>query len=129
MVPERTEISLIHHKYYQTMKSLIVLLTLSSTSFLFGQQTETSVMGKKEKPFTIERKTSQESNDSIARNNLNGILKQKSTGSSILGTTDQYKSDIQMNVNRLNNNVNTFNNNIFNRMMPQGQGIEIKKRK
>ncbi|SMO59523.1 hypothetical protein SAMN06265171_10382 [Chryseobacterium rhizoplanae] len=103
------------------MKYLIILTALSATSFLFGQQ--------KEKPFTIERKISEVSNDSIARNNLNGILKQKNTGSSILGTADQYKSDIQMNVNRLNNNVNTFNNNIFNRMMPQGQGIEIKKRK
>lgn len=103
------------------MKHLILLTALSVTSFLFGQQTE--------KPFTIERKISEVSNDSIARNNLNGILKQKNTGSSILGTADQYKSDIQMNVNRLNNNVNTFNNNIFNRMMPQGQGIEIKKRK
>ncbi|MFS4431854.1 hypothetical protein [Chryseobacterium sp. GVT01B] len=111
------------------MKSLIVLIALSATSFLFGQQTEKSATGKKEKPFTIERKLSGESNDSIAKNNLNGILKQKSTGSSILGTTDQYKTDIQMNVNRLNNNVNMFNNNTFNRMMPQGQGIEIKKRK
>ncbi|MBB6331466.1 hypothetical protein HNP24_002416 [Chryseobacterium sediminis] len=111
------------------MKSLIVLIALSATSFLFGQQTEKSATGKKEKPFTIERKLSEESNDSIAKNNLNGILKQKSIGSSILGTTDQYKTDIQMNVNRLNNNVNTFNNNTFNRMMPQGQGIEIKKRK
>lgn len=111
------------------MKSLIVLIALSATSFLFGQQTEKSATGKKEKPFTIERKLSEESNDSIAKNNLNGILKQKSIGSSILGTADQYKTDIQMNVNRLNNNVNTFNNNTFNRMMPQGQGIEIKKRK
>jgi hypothetical protein len=103
------------------MKHLIILTALSATSILCGQQ--------KEKPFTIERKISEVSNDSIAKNNLNGILKQKNTGSSILGTADQYKSDIQMNVHRLNNNVNTFNNNIFNRMMPQGQGIEIKKRK
>ncbi|WP_426479682.1 hypothetical protein ACP3T3_09755 [Chryseobacterium sp. CBSDS_008] len=111
------------------MKSLIILTALSATSFVFGQQTEKSEIVKKEKPFTIERKLSQESNDSIAKNNLNGILKQKNTGSSIFGTTDQYKSDVQMNVNRLNNNVNTFNNNTFNRMMPQGQGIQFNKRK
>ncbi len=111
------------------MKSLVVLTALSAISFLFGQQTEKSETGKKEKPFTIERKLSGIPNDSIAKNNLNGILKQKNTGSSILGTTDQYKSEIQMNVNRLNNNVNTFNNNTFNRMMPQGQGIQLNKRK
>ncbi|MCE4066125.1 hypothetical protein LXM63_13550 [Chryseobacterium gleum] len=110
------------------MKSLIVF-TLSATSFLFGQQTEKTETVKKEKPFTIERQLSEESNDSIAKNNLNGILKQRNTGSSIFGTVDQYKSDIQMNVNRLNNNVNAFNNNIFNRMMPQGQGIQFNKRK
>lgn len=111
------------------MKSLILLTALSATSFLFGQQTEKPETVKKEKPFTIERKLSEESNDSIAKNNLNGILKQRNTGSSIFGTADQYKSDIQMNVNRLNNNVNTFNNNTFNRMMPQGQGIQFNKRK
>lgn len=104
-------------------------MALSSISFLSGQQTEKSERVKKEKPFTIERKLSEESNDSIAKNNLNGILKQKNTGSSILGTTDQYKSDIQMNVIRLNNNVNTFNNNTFNRMRQQGQGIQFNKRK
>ena len=65
------------------MKGLIVLIALSATSFLFAQQTENSETGKKEKPFTIERKISEESNDSIAKNNLNGILKQKSIGSSI----------------------------------------------
>jgi hypothetical protein len=111
------------------MKSLIVLTALSATSFLFAQQTEKPETGKKEKPFTIERKLSEVSNDSIAKNNVNSILKQKNTGSSILGTTDQYKTDLQMNVNRLNNNVNTFNNNTFNRMMPQGQGIQFNKRK
>jgi len=111
------------------MKSLIVLTALSATSFLSAQQTEKPETGKKEKPFTIERKISEVSNDSIAKKNLNSILKQKITGSSILGTTDQYKSDIQMNVNRLNNNVNTFNNNTFNRMTPQGQGIQFNKRK
>ncbi|WP_291898873.1 hypothetical protein [Chryseobacterium sp.] len=111
------------------MKSLILLMALSSISFLSGQQTEKSERVKKEKPFTIERKLSEESNDSIAKNNLNSILKQKNTGSSILGTTDQYKSDIQMNVIRLNNNVNTFNNNTFNRMQQQGEGIQFNKRK
>ncbi|BFO64513.1 hypothetical protein NK356_10920 [Chryseobacterium sp. S0630] len=112
------------------MKNLTSLILLSATSFLFGQQTEKSTVGKNEKAFSIERKLSKESNDSIARNNLNDILKQKNIGgSSILGTTNQYNSEIQKNVNRLNNNVNMFNNNTFDRMMPQGQGIEIKKRK
>ncbi|WP_288445620.1 hypothetical protein [uncultured Chryseobacterium sp.] len=111
------------------MKSLLVLTALSATSFLSAQQAEKSETVKKEEPFTIVRRLPEGSNDSIAKNNLNGILKQKNTGSSIFGTADQYKSDLQMNVNRLNNNVNTFNNNTFNRMMPQGQGIQFNKRK
>ena len=111
------------------MKSLLVLITLSATSFLFGQQTQKVQSDKKQKAFTIERKLSEESNDSIAKNNLNDILKQKNTGSSILGTSNVYKSEVQNNVSRLNNNVNTFNNNTFNRMTMQGQGIQINKRK
>ncbi|WP_228410061.1 hypothetical protein [Chryseobacterium viscerum] len=111
------------------MKKIILTIAFSLSAIVFGQQTEKSETGKKEKPFTIERKLSEVANDSIAKNNLNSILKQKNTGSSILGTTDQYKTDLQMNVNRLNNNVNTFNNNTFNRMTPQGQGIQLNKRK
>jgi len=76
----------------------------------------------------MERKLPEKSNDSIAKNNLNDILKQKNAGSSILGTTNQYNSEVQMNVNKLNNNVNTFNNNTFNRL-PQAQGIQFNKRK
>ncbi|ALR31046.1 hypothetical protein [Chryseobacterium geocarposphaerae] len=102
---------------------------LSATSFLFGQQTEGLKTEKTTKASIMERKLPEKSNDSIAKNNLNDILKQKNTGSSILGTTNQYNSEVQMNVNKLNNNVNTFNNNTFNRMMPQGQGIQFNKRK
>lgn len=111
------------------MKSLILLIMLSATSFLFGQQTEGLKTEKTTRTSIMERKLPVKSNDSIAKNNLNDILKQKNTGSSILGTTNQYNSEVQMNVNRLNNNVNTFNNNTFNRMMPQGQGIQFNKRK
>ncbi|MDR6404785.1 hypothetical protein J2W57_001351 [Chryseobacterium ginsenosidimutans] len=111
------------------MKSLILLIMLSATSFLFGQQTEGLKTEKTTKASIMERKLPEKSNDSIAKNNLNDILKQKNTGSSILGTTNQYNSEVQMNVNKLNNNVNTFNNNTFNRMMPQGQGIQFNKRK
>ncbi|MGH1519205.1 hypothetical protein [Chryseobacterium sp. JK1] len=111
------------------MKSLIVLITISTTTFVFGQQTERTENVKKEKVFTIERKMAEESNDSIAKNNITDILKQKNTGSSILGTSNVYKSEIQNNVSRLNNNVNTFNNNTFNRMTMQGQGIQLNKRK
>ncbi|MFZ4929977.1 hypothetical protein [Chryseobacterium sp. Mn2064] len=106
-----------------------MLITLSTTSFVFGQQAEKTEDGKKEKVFTIERKLTEESNDSIAKNNINDILKQKNTGSSILGTSNVYKSEIQNNVSRLNNNVNTFNNNTFNRMTMQGQGIQFNKKK
>ncbi|GAA5086304.1 hypothetical protein GCM10023210_07990 [Chryseobacterium ginsengisoli] len=102
---------------------------LSATSFLFGQQTEGLKTEKTTRISIMERKLPVKSNDSIAKNNLNDILKQKNTGSSILGTTNQYNSEVQMNVNRLNNNVNTFNNNTFNRIMPQGQGIQFNKRK
>ena len=111
------------------MKSLILLITLSVTSFLFGQQTEGLKTEKTTRTSIMERKLPPKSNDSIAKNNLNNILKQQNTGSSILGTTYQYNSEVQMNVNRLNNNVNTFNNNTFNKMMPQGQGIQFNKRK
>ncbi|WP_345200463.1 hypothetical protein [Chryseobacterium ginsengisoli] len=111
------------------MKSLILLIMLSATSFLFGQQTEGLKTEKTTRISIMERKLPVKSNDSIAKNNLNDILKQKNTGSSILGTTNQYNSEVQMNVNRLNNNVNTFNNNTFNRIMPQGQGIQFNKRK
>jgi hypothetical protein len=101
---------------------------LSSTSFLFGQQTEGLKTEKTTRTSIMERKLPEKFNDSIAKNNLNDILKQKNAGSSILGTTNQYNSEVQMNVNKLNNNVNTFNNNTFNRL-PQAQGIQFNKRK
>ena len=111
------------------MKSLILLITLSATSFLFGQQTEGLKTEKTTRTSIMERKLPTKSNDSIAKNNLNDILKQQNMGgNSILGTTNQYNSEVQMNVNRLNNNVNAFNNNMFNRM-PQAQGIQFNKRK
>lgn len=113
------------------MKILILLITLSATSFLFGQQTEGLKTEKTTKTSIMERKLPTKSNDSIAKNNLNDILKQQNMkGSSILGTTNQYNSEVQMNVNRLNNNMNTFNsNNVFNRNQFQGQGIQFNKRK
>ncbi len=111
------------------MKILILLITLSSSSLLFGQQTEGLKTEKTTKTSILERKLPEKSNDSIAKNNLNDILKQKNTSNSIFGTANQYNSEVQMNVNKLQNNVNTFNNNTFNRMMPQGQGIQFNKRK
>ncbi|WP_228404631.1 hypothetical protein [Chryseobacterium wanjuense] len=111
------------------MKSLILLLMLSVTSLLFGQQMEGLKTEKTTKTSIMERKLPEKSNDSIAKNNLNDILKQQNTSTSIFGTANQYNSEVQMNVNKLQNNVNTFNNNTFNRMMPQGQGIQFNKRK
>ncbi|WP_449401119.1 hypothetical protein [Chryseobacterium wanjuense] len=112
------------------MKNLILLLMLSATSsLLFGQQIEGLKTEKTTKTSIMERKLPEKSNDSIAKNNLNEILKQKNISNSIFGTANQYNSEVQMNVNKLQNNVNTFNNNTFNRMMPQGQGIQFNKRK
>ncbi|MGG5208536.1 hypothetical protein ACQWU4_06275 [Chryseobacterium sp. MIQD13] len=111
------------------MKSLILLIMLSASSLLFGQQTEGLKTEKITKTSIMERKHPEKSNDSIAKNYLNDVLKRSNTGSSIFGTANQYNSEIQMNVNRLNNNMNAFNNNTFNRMMPQGQGIQFNKRK
>lgn len=111
------------------MKNLILLIMLSATSFLFGQQTEGLKTEKTTRTSIMERKLPVKPNDSIAKNNLNDILKQQNMGgSSILGTANQYNSEVQTNVNRLNNNVNAFNNNMFNRM-PQAQGIQFNKRK
>jgi len=110
------------------MKSLILFIVLSSAS-LFGQQTEGLKTKKAARVSIMERKPPVKSNDSIAKNNLNSVLTRKNNTNSIFGSADQYNSEIQTNVNRLNNNINTFNNNTFDRMMPQGQGIQLKKRK
>ncbi|WP_051289255.1 hypothetical protein [Chryseobacterium daeguense] len=111
------------------MKSLILVIAFSAASSLSAQQSEGIKTEKTTSTSIMERKIPVKSNGSIAKSNLNDILKQKNSGSSILGTANPYSSEVQTNVNRLQNNVNTFNNNTFNRMMPQGQGIEIKKRK
>lgn len=96
---------------------------------LFGQQTEGLKTQKTTPTSILERKIPEKSNDSLAKSNFNSILKQKDNSNSIFGTANQYNSEVQMNVNRLQNNVNTFNNNTFNRMLPQGQGIQFNKRK
>ncbi|WP_415328620.1 hypothetical protein [Chryseobacterium sp. MMS23-Vi53] len=112
------------------MKVLTLVFMFSTISIVWGQQSEVVKSEKTTGVSIMERRLPEKSNDSIAKNNLNNILKQQNMGgSSVLGTANQYNSEIQTNVNRLNNNVNTFNNNTFNRMLPQGQGIEIKKRK
>jgi hypothetical protein len=110
------------------MKNLILLMMLPASYLVSGQQAEGLKTEKTTRTSIIERKLPEKSSDSIAKNNLNDLLKQKNNSSSVFGTAYQYHSDVQMNVNRLQNNVNTFNNNLF-RMLPQGQGIEIKKRK
>lgn len=110
------------------MKSLILLMMLPASYLLSGQQAEGLKTEKTTRTSIMERKLPEKSSDSITKNNLNDMLKQKNSGSSVFGTAHQYHSDVQMNVNRLQNNINTFNNNSF-RMLPQGQGIEIKKRK
>ena len=51
---------------------------------------------------TVQQEASQQGASVTAMNKLIGAI-----------AADQYKSDIQMNVHRLNNNVNTFNNNIW----------------
>lgn len=101
---------------------------LSATS-LFGQQTEGLKTQKTTRTSILERKIPEKSNDSLAKSNFNSILKQKDNSNSIFGTANQYNSEVQTNVNRLQNNVNTFNNNTFNRMPIQGQGIQFNKRK
>lgn len=110
------------------MKNLILLITLSGVSSLFGQQTEGLKIEKASK-MSMERRIPVKSNDSLAKNNLNDILKQNTTTNSIFGTANPYHSEVQTNVNRLQNNVNTFNNNTFNKMIPQGEGIQLNKRK
>ncbi|WP_346984332.1 hypothetical protein [Chryseobacterium sp. POE27] len=110
------------------MKILILFMMLSTTS-LFGQQTEGLKTQKTTRTSILERKIPEKSTDSLAKSNFNSILKQKDNSNSIFGTANQYNSEVQMNVNRLQNNVNTFNNNTFNRMLPQGQGIQFNKRK
>lgn len=109
------------------MKILIFFLTLSATS-VFGQQTEGLKTQKTTKASIMERKLPEKSQDSLAKSNFKSILK-KDNSNSVFGTANPYNSEVQMNVNRLQNNVNTFNNNTFNRIMPQGEGIQFNKRK
>lgn len=109
------------------MKILIFFLTLSAT-YAFGQQTEGLKTQKTTKASILERKLPVKSNDSLAQSNFKSILK-KDNSNSVFGTANPYNSEVQMNVNRLQNNVNTFNNNTFNRMVPQGEGIQFNKRK
>ncbi|EJL74942.1 hypothetical protein PMI13_00822 [Chryseobacterium populi] len=102
---------------------------IPSVSFLYAQQTEGLKVEKTTRTSILERKVADKPNDSIAKSNLNNILKQQNKSSSIFGSADQYNSEIQENVNKLQNNVNSFNNNTFNRMPTQGTGIQLKKRK
>lgn len=111
------------------MKNLILFTIISSISMLYGQETEGFITQKTTRTSIMERKFPKKSNDSIAKNNLNAILKQNIGSTSIFGTANQFNSEVQTNVNRLQNSENTFNNNTFNRMMPQGQGIQLNKRK
>ncbi|MEY8759753.1 hypothetical protein [Chryseobacterium tongliaoense] len=111
------------------MKNLILLAMIPSVSLLYGQQTEGLKVEKTTKNSILERKVVNQSKDSIAKSNLNNILKQQNNNSSIFGSTDKYNSPVQENVNKLQNNVNSFNNNTFNRMPSQGTGIQFKKRK
>ncbi|MEN4761948.1 hypothetical protein ABEG63_16570 [Chryseobacterium sp. C39-AII1] len=111
------------------MKNLILIVALSTVNLLFGQQTE-GLKIVREGKMSMERRIPSKTDDSLAKNNLNDILKQNTIGgSSILGTANPYHSEVQINVNRLQNNVNTFNNNLYNRMPMQGQGIQFNKRK
>lgn len=112
------------------MKSLIFVLMCFTASFLSGQQTEGLKTEKTAKTSILERRLPSKSNDSIAKHNLNDILKQNNSGgNSVFGTANPYHSEIQTNVNRLNNNVNSFNNNVFNRLPTQGEGIQFNKKK
>ncbi|WP_326984821.1 hypothetical protein VUJ46_09935 [Chryseobacterium sp. MYb264] len=111
------------------MKNAILLIIFSAINPLLGQQTE-GLKIIKESRMSMERIIPSKSSDSLAKNNLNNSLKQNTVGSgSIWGTTHSYQSDVQTNVNRLQNNVNAFNNNLYNRMPMQGQGIQFNKRK
>ncbi len=111
------------------MRILLLPVMLFAASFLSGQQMEGLKTEKTTHTSILERKIPERSNDSIAKSNLHDIVKQKDNFRPVLGNTNPYHSEVQMNVNRLQNQVNTFNNNTFNRITPQGQGIEIKKRK
>lgn len=111
------------------MRTAAFLFMLSATSFLSAQQTEGLKTEKTANVSILEKKIPEKSGDSIARKNLNNILKKNTAGSPVFGTANPYNSEVQTNVNRLNSNVNTFNNNVFNRMQSQGQGIQLNKRK
>ncbi len=100
-----------------------------SANSLFGQQTEGLKTEKTTRTSIMERKIPDKSKDSLAKSNFNAILKNKDNSNSILGTANPYTSEIQMNVNKLQNNMNNFNTNTFNRTAIQGQGIQFNKRK
>ena len=110
------------------MKNSIILIMFFSAYSIMGQQVEGLKIEKKNTVSSIERKIDNKSNDSLAKDNLKNI-KLNNNFDSTFGTANKYNSEIQNNVNALQNNVNSFNNNTFNRMGPQGQGIQLKKRK
>ncbi len=111
------------------MKLVALLIMLSATSFLSAQQTEGLKTEKTAKASILERRIPEKSNDSIAKKNLNNILKQTNTGNSVFGTADLRNSEIGTNVERLQNQVNSFNGNNLYRMQTNGQGIQLNKRK
>ncbi|WP_267401684.1 MULTISPECIES: hypothetical protein [unclassified Chryseobacterium] len=110
------------------MKNLILFITLSAMSSLYGQQTEGLKIEKASK-MSMERKITVKSNDSIAKSNLNDMLRQKSIGNSILGTANPHTSEIQLNVDKLQYKASSFNNNADWMITPQDRGIQIHKSK
>lgn len=111
------------------MKLTALIIIISAPSFLSAQQTEGLKTERTAKVSILERRIPEKSNDSIAKKNLNNILKQTHTGSSIFGTADLKNSEIGTNVERLQNQVNSFNSNHLYRMQTNGQGIQLNKRK
>ncbi|MCW3159853.1 hypothetical protein [Chryseobacterium oryctis] len=95
------------------MKSSVLLILLSCMSFVQGQQVEGLKVEKENKISTIERKINSKQSDSLAKSNLNSILKENHNKPNF-GYTNQYGSDTQKNLNNLKNNMNTFNNNLLN---------------
>ncbi|PIF47052.1 hypothetical protein CLU96_4098 [Chryseobacterium sp. 52] len=111
------------------MKKIILLVMVASGVLSYGQEKQVLKTEKLTKTSMMERRIPEKSNDSIAKNNMGSIFTQKNNSSSIFGNANRYETEVQLNVNKLQNNVNTFNNNTFNRMMPQGQGLQIYKSK
>ncbi|KMQ67916.1 hypothetical protein ACM39_11295 [Chryseobacterium sp. FH2] len=93
---------------------------------VMGQQVEGLKIEKKNTVSSIERRVDKV-NDTIAKKNLNSVLKLKDNNiNSTFGSANQYNSEVQNNVNSLQNNMNTTNS--FNKVW-QGQGIKLNKRK